>query len=526
MVTNKETKFLTIYKDKNSKLIHSLENIKKYASLLKEHSVDIRDEALKGSISIFGDQLISVGDLNDIMETLEFNDSKLNEVLGDLIKVVEEENKLIHEHLGKLKIDTAQINANIDKILISYNQEKQRKREIFSNLLGIVMKVAHEIIGVVEEEDTKLVKDYLNQFEGLKKVLDNKSGDDLIYAHFKSILNFLEKVEAGNKIGTIIASEQVKDDAKTFIENFKYHNTGKIIISGFKDLELGDKTFQQIGDKQDKVGKFMRTHLANLFSGIKYTENGKHYYKKERFEELIKVKEDIYELKKKYETKLNNLIAEKLQYETFNDGYIGYKDLLFKLDNEWITFRVFEDGNIGQEAKIKNKRLLDEAIKEIGRLIDSKKDKNPYLQFKTKNIQEGILKGKVDVSVDGDEYFKEGEEFRTGNINDFITEVKTKIEGEKGLKGIERIINENDSFNNGTLIEAAKNSIFEYKFYIIKLLKTIGKNLDKYAQNNFDIDVHVLKEEIKNIINKFNDLSSKKKIELLISDIRYFLEKI
>lgn len=520
MTKSSDSEFFARYADINSKLRHNLENIKQYASKLKEHSDEVRDDALKTSTTFFGGNLISVGDMDRIVETLEFNETKLNEVVDALADVIDKENKAIHENLGKLKINEAEIKSELDTLLISYNETKQRERSTFSSLLGIVMKVAHDIIGIVEEEDDKLVKDFMTHFKGLKHMLDNKGGNDQIFAYFKSLLSFLKTVQSGAKLSMIIDKVN-KGDSKILIKHFKKLNHGNTITEKFDGFDVKDKTFDQIDgdDKKDKVAKFMRSTLKDLFTDIKVSA-GKDY----DFDDLIKVKADINELEKKYMDRLNLLIEHKLQNEKIADNK-GHKDFEFKLGSKWISFEKFESGN-----DFKIKKLLESACDEIKRLIDSKKEKTPYLTFKNHNIDNFVIDSKKPVNDDDedDSEFSDGEKFKSGDINNFITEAKDSILGTSGIEGIESIL---DSLfdENGSFTAGAKDSLNDYKIHIIKLLKTIGRNLDKYSEtkNNWDGNlIGDLKKGIKSLIKGFSNFSSKSKIEDIISDVKHLLSKL
>lgn len=384
MTQDKDTQFFARYMDKNAKLKHSLENIKKYANGLKEHSDEIRDEALKSSTTFFGEQLISVGDLNSIMETLEFNDSKLTQVLDELISTIDEENKKVHEHLGKLKINTAEIKERFDHMLISYNQEKHRKREIFSNLLGIVMKVAHNIIGVVEEEDKQLAKDYLEMYNNLETMIIAKAGNEQIFSHFAILLKFLTDLQSGKKIGAVLEDVKSKKNVHQFLKNFKTNNASKDITEQYKKLaeEIDSKPYPSLDkDLKDKLGKFMRDRLKLLFTGIKLKLKEETTNKEIDFKKLIEIKEDIEELKKTFNDYYSDL-AKILHNEGLKRGNT-ISDFTFKTDSFDGTFKTFK-------TKVKdndiNKDELNDAINYVETLIESKdEDDGAYNTFKEDN---------------------------------------------------------------------------------------------------------------------------------------------
>lgn len=503
MSKDKNSQFFVNYMDKNGKLKHSLENLKKYAQQLKEHSDEIRDEALKGSTTIFGQQIISVGDLDRITETLEFNDSNLMEVIDEIIKAIEEENKEVHEHLGKLKINTAEITERLDKILISYNQKKQRERVTLSNLLGIVMKTGYNIIGVIEEEDKDLAENYITQFKGLKNALDNKSGNELIFAHFKSMIEFLGKAQKGGKISAISNNKEiVKNNAKQFITNFKTHNHGKIITIGFDDLKLEDKTFAQIDgdDKKDKVAKFMRTHLKSLFANIENSDNNDY-----DFDTLIKVKEDINELEETYNKKYEDLLTEINKYAGKNDRYKQFIEISthslgklltikYELNTAGTTFEDFEKSN-----EYKDKKHLDSMIKAIRKIIAHEHNLKAYLKLQQKENTK--LANKLDL----------GESLESSSSDGNVQEGKQLIKGIKSW--VPRCLKNNkffDDINTDTLDYNNCHNLLKYIFGESKINDDIAPKLKSIAyfiktDTGIEIDKDLLKNFTKHVNKLFDD---------------------
>lgn len=524
--------------DLNNKLKSSLVRLVKY--IKKIHTLDdVEKKDVVGFLNgyfttysgVFSNQSWKndIEQLRTIFDSLEYEDKEiLNLLEGEkgLIPTIDMENQDISQFLALKESNLVERNNLIERLVNTYNSQKQRNWESLRNLLGQEEQYESQIIDRLEKDLEDMVLQYLESYNNLVVLIlneDNKNSMkwDGIY---HSIYNIVQELSLfkGNEFKdsfiNLITNKNGKKkvEERTFANNFftspnTFSNYFTIYNKEYENHEIYDGLPEE---QKKQIDKLLAESLSLLFKGISRIE-------KKLKEKAEEEDEDFDGLKKSYKQAYAQL-ADKLRVE---GKFFGKLEdcIIFGEDGieEGTTLKDFE------EKYLKKGKKNHDYIKNVTSYLRTLSGNNEaFKKFKIVNREHFNDSSSIS-DDDEDDTFKNAQKIDENNIESVFNEIKSNIGSQISL--ISQIIENKDNYDADKIKEEVRSSLNDSFLSIVDNLKVAGKNLNTYrsrVKSNWTEQIlKSNKNEIKDAIRLINsDRSSSENIYNILRKVSYILE--
>lgn len=497
--TSKHTnEFLKLFEEYRSENVNINKWIKRFESTF--NSVEKLQESIKKNIDekdVFGKK--SDDKDKEVFESLSRDLEIMKKSVVKILTQIEKEDPKISEFIGRISHDEISTAGFSFDLIKEYNKEKFLAVQEF---VGLMPNFSKDLDGVVELPMIAMA-DSAKHFEKFSKellaVVKRVPTKGAMFESLGILLNYLinyvgnvETLSQNDKTKFVgfISSSSSKKIANNFLDSIGsahsvFDDFNKLLTSN--DIKLSSSsnngsTYNSLDkDKQSKIDKFTHSTLKMLFANFT-TKNDKDIL------DIVNNKiyeADLSDVQKEFINKYTALVNGKFMELTFNTKN-SYENLLFICDglDDYSTFKDF----MSDKFKGKDKNVIENANVYLSNLINSKNDKEPYLSFKTYNVDEGIILEKSGKSDSKDSDFDENKQLlviRT-RFSSLLALYKDSISGYDDLA--------NSNFDSG-LVDSSKA---EFRNFFVALIgadkDAIVETDGKYELKNFESIVKVLSD--------------------------------
>jgi hypothetical protein len=447
----------------------------------------------------------------EIFESLSRDLETMKKLVVKILTQIEKEDPKISEFIGRISHDEISTAGFSFDLIKEYNKEKFMAVQDF---IGLMPNFSKDLTGVIELPMIKMedsAKHFDRFCDELIKVIKTKPSRGAMFESLGILLNYLfnyvgnvETLSQNDKLKFIgfLNKPNSKKLAGNFLDSIgSAHNIFNEFNNLLSTLEIKLSSSQNDGstynsldnDKKKKIDKFTHTTLKILFNKLSGTEKDKtllDVINQDIFEE------DLSDIQKEFNTKYTALVNSKFTKLVFNSKKT-YENLLFICDglSDYITFKDF----MAEKFKSRDKGQIEKANIYLTNLINSKDDKEPFKNFISYNMSEGVLVKKNKDSEGEDSDFDASKQLRV---------IKTRFESllnlyKSSIEDLDGLVNSNFDDN---LVESSKE---EFRNFFIAL---IGNKKDAIKEDDGEYKL----ENFEKIINLLSDVYDEKTLSTFL----------
>ncbi len=426
--------------DLNNKLKSHLERILKYIKRI--HTLD---DLEKKDVLGFFSSWVGVGGINPlnknnysyyndelsqmrtIFDSLEWEDKEILNLLegpSGLLQTINIENDEITKFLSNPSPDIVEREKLNEKLIVTYNGQKQRIWENLRTLLGQKDQYTSSLIPKIQKDIEGIADYYLEQYGNLVKLIldeDNSSTMrwDGIYKNLYSIdktLSMLSGNIKGTFLNTIEQKSQIKKvnkDEVTFAKN--YYASNKTFSDYFRKHEEIYKEYEiysRLPEEEKKdIDRLLSESLSLLFKSVNKKISDK------LKDDAGKSDKDFNNLKEEFEKAYGKLL-EKLRVESNFDSKLEECGIFHEdgIENG-MTFKEFRSKYLKPGNNQYVRRVIDY-------ILTVERDKNAYNKF-IENNKSHFKEGSGGSSSSGEDWYKDLPE--VSNIIDVIESLGSSL---------------------------------------------------------------------------------------------------
>lgn len=520
---NSSSEFFSRYRNENTFLISRYKNILSYIQALGETN-DYEKNEITGFLKAhfayaetYG--AAKRGKIDELFNTLKYNQKRLITLLSELIDLLEEENTSLTNYLSNLNPNSNNIHQELSNLLKSYAQKLVAKVTELRTIVPNIDKLEKLAIGYEDELLDESAENYNKLYTEFTELITKESSIEYIFEMLKRMIIYLNKYIGDLENLHRDTEEEFLDHLKTdkgtdagkLASAFFNAGRGKPLYQDIVDLIEGDqnKTYNQLQDKE-KVDKFISKALKELFKNIKTKAI------KDKIEKIGKDDSKFKELKEQYNTlytAVSNHVHDKGYVYTANESRLvmTIDNLIYHFTDEKgkdkeLSFYQFTKDYLKDD---KNRiEIIKTAISILGKLNTNEDTLNNYLE---NQVVRGLIKkpGESSSSSSSSDFNKLKDDKKEEIIKKFKTNTKiyqTFLEEAQSIANDDLYQSEIQNLLNATKFFLDPNNLSDER-KIKAFILTVFKNQGGTSTEDNINDLYIQLKSLKDILNQEKDNS-------------------